>query len=66
MLAQLSSPMAQGAFQAAIVQSGIIMDFHDTDSKSWVCTLEEAEKQVKNFLRRQVFIILKRQERVRH
>ena len=54
-LAQLSSPMAQGAFQAAIVQSGIIMDFHDTDSKSWVCTLEEAEKTGKEFFEKAGF-----------
>jgi len=43
-MAQLSSPMAKGLFRAAIVQSGIIMNFSDTASRSRNTTLEAAEK----------------------
>lgn len=57
-LALLSSPMAKDAFRAAIVQSGIIMDFRDTADKARICTLEEAEQTGTDFFQRAGFFSL--------
>lgn len=50
--------MAKDAFRAAIVQSGIIMDFRDTADKARIGTLEEAEQTGADFFERAGFISL--------